>query len=247
MTTQERRLTVLDENDSFVQFKLDILKRAMPARDAVVFGDMYIVEGGYTKKCLDYGCERALLIDTLETPNWLDTRKAHPTLNFYKGDFSDTLFMQSIAERYEIGIVFDILLHQAPLLNTIHLMLEKVEGRFVIAQPMLREQGFANTLVYLPGNPDVTELYPLVSQSDDYRVFDVHQVNQSHWLWGMTRSFLLNVLKGEGFELTYEQEFRDLPNPNWYWWGAVVERKARNPTHWSNRATTRDLYLDAFI
>ena len=40
-----------NESDSLVRFKLDVLQ-SMPAESAVVFGDMYIVEGGYTANAL---------------------------------------------------------------------------------------------------------------------------------------------------------------------------------------------------
>jgi len=235
---------MLSEQDPFVQFKLALIEKAMPAETAIVFGDMYIVEGGYTKKCLDYGCTRALLIDTLETPRWLDLRKETPALDFYKGDFANPFFMRSFDEQFDIGVVYDILLHQAPLLSTIHLMLEKVKMRFLIAQPMLREHGFANTLVYLPGNSNAEELYPLGAKNPDYNMFDIHQVNQSHWLWGMTRSFLDSVLQGEGFEIVHEEEYADCPNPRWFWWGCIAERRMVVDTrHWSQQKATKNLYV----
>ncbi len=234
---------MLNEGDPLVRFKLDILRRAMPARDAVVFGDMYMVEGGFTKKCLDYGCERALLIDTLETPNWLDQRRAHPTLDFYKGDFSDALFMNSISETYEIGVAFEVLLHQPPLLHTLHLMLRCVETTFLVVQPILKEAEVPNTLVYLPGNPD-TGLHPLGEETREYQLFDVAQVNHSHWIWAMTASFTRAALAGEGFEITYEEAFREMPNSRWLVWGCVAERRrAPESSHWSAHSKTRDLYM----
>ena len=231
----------LNKNDPLVQFKLSILKKAFPAKDAIVFGDMYIVEGGYTQKCIEYGCEKVLLIDTLETYRWLDLRKKHPNINFYKGDFSNSLFMKSIQEKYDIAVVFDILLHQAPLLNTIHLMLEKVSNKMCIVQPMLQEQDFPNTLIYLPGNTAKDDLYPLKSSSDQYKMFNAMKVNHSNWIWGMTPSFLISVLKGEGFEVLYQKVFDFLPNKMWFWWGCVIERKYENPDHWSHHRVTEKL------
>jgi len=233
---------MFNEQDPLVKFKLEILKKGFPAKDCVVFGDMYVVEGGFTKKCLDYGAENVLLIDTLETPNWLDTRKQRPEINFYKGDFSNTLFMKSIQETFDTGVVFDILLHQAPLLNTLHLMLEKIRGKILIVQPMLKEQKFGNTLVYLPGNKDAGELYPMKERDKEYKAFDVNEVNQSHWLWAMTVSFLTAVLEGEGFEVTHTAKFADLPNDNYIWWGCVAERKRENPSHWSRHRVMKKLY-----
>ncbi|HEY2590815.1 MAG TPA: hypothetical protein VGI35_04420, partial [Steroidobacteraceae bacterium] len=173
----------LQEADPIIAFKVDMLRAAMPAVSAVVFGDMFTVEGGFTEKCLELGCSRALLVDSLETPGWQRSRIADPRLDFYKGDFSDPLFMQSIRESFSIGVVFDILLHQPPVISTLHLMLEKTLDAIVIVQPMLKERAIANSLIYLPGLPPESGLYPLAQESQIFRVFDIAQVNQSHWIW----------------------------------------------------------------
>jgi hypothetical protein len=223
------------ENNSYVQFKLDLMQRAMPAKSAIVYGDIYMVDGGYCKKCLDFGCDDVLLIDTIETVQWQKDRIANPRLDFYKGDFSNAHFMRSFDRQYDIGIVYDILLHQAPLLHTLHLMLEKVGGRFCIVQPMLKEQSQPNTLVYLPGNPN-KDLYPVASLDPEFQVFKLEAVNHSHWLWGMTVSFLRAVLAGEGFDIKYEAEYAGGQlTAQWMLWGCVAERvSSRNHEHWSS-------------
>lgn len=232
---------MFDENEPVVQFKLDLLRRAMPARDAVVYGDMYRVDGAYTAKCLEYGCERALLVDVIETPRLLHRRLEHPTFDFAKGDFSDASFMATIRRKYEIGVVFDILLHQAPLLHTLHLMLSKVESRFVVVQPMLEEQSSPNALVYLPGNVDES-LHPIPEEGAEYTIFDVDRVNHAYWLWGITRSFLRSALVGEGFDVTYEETLGPWPNERWSWWGCIAERHERPIYHWSRHHTWPHLY-----
>jgi hypothetical protein len=224
---------VFNEQDTYVQFKLDMLKRATPADSAIVFGDIYMVDGGYSRKCLDYGCKEVLLIDTLETVQWQKHRIEKPVLDFLKGDFSNPHFMRSFDRNFDIGVVYDILLHQAPLLQTLHLMLEKVRHRFCIVQPMLREQSLPNTLVYLPGNTR-RDLYPMSGPSAEFLVFDVRKVNHSHWLWGLTVSFLRSVLQGEGFDVVHEAEFpQQSLTAQWILWGCVAERKETNPLHWS--------------
>jgi hypothetical protein len=224
---------MFNEQDPYVQFKLDILKTAMPAQSAVVFGDMYLVDGGYSNKCLEFGCERVLLIDTLETVQWQQRRIQNPGLDFFKGDFSNPHFMRSFDQTFEIGMAYDILLHQAPLLQTLHLMLEKVQHRFCLVQPMLREQPIPNTLVYLPGNARA-DLYPMPLPNPEFKVFDVRQVNHSHWLWGMTVSFLTSVLQGEGFEIIHQAEFSQHSlTEQWTVWGCVAARNEINPLHWS--------------
>jgi hypothetical protein len=176
----------------------------------------------------------------LETAKWLKNRLQYPQIEFFKGDFSNPLFMKSIAEKFDLGVAFDILLHQPPLLNTLHLMLEKIDKRFCVVQPMLREQQSPNTLIYLPGNTD--DLYPLKLNHGEYQMFDVSQVNQSHWIWGMTASFLHAVLSGEGFEVIHQEELSPLENEKWFWGGYVYERKRDNPGHWSAAKITPGLY-----
>jgi hypothetical protein len=148
--------------------------------------------------------------------------------------------MKSIRETFDIGVVFDILLHQAPLLSALHLMLEKVQKRICVVQPMLREQKYPNSLIYLPGGAD--DLYPLGERHGDFRMFDVSEVNQSHWIWGMTQTFLQSVLLGEGFELVHQDNLSLLPNEQWFWGGYVFEKKRDNPAHWSNSKVTPGLY-----
>jgi hypothetical protein len=237
---QVERAHELDESDPFVAFKLRLLRSAMPAADAIVFGDMYIVEGAYARKCIDLGCKRALLVDTLESTGWLEGRLRYPTLDFRKGDFANPLFMRSFSEQYDIGIAFDILLHQAPLVSTINLMLEKVREKFVIVQPVLEEQALPNSLVFLPGNTAVEDLHPTWGET---HIFDLDQVNHSHWLWGITPSFLRSLLASEGLEIVEEERLYDLPNPRWSIWGCVAQRTSEKPAaHWSNHVLTHELY-----
>lgn len=233
---------MLDESNPMIAMKLDVLRAAMPAESAIVFGDMFVVEGAYTRKCLEYGCSRAVLVDTFETAGWLEARAADPRLDFFKANFADPMFMASLRERFSLSVAFDILLHQPPLLATLHMILEKTADAIAIVQPVLKEQEVANSLVYLPGQPEDCGLYPVADGVDYIRTFDVEQVNQSYWIWGMTPSFIRSVLRGEGFELRHEMTGPDLENPRWHWWGAVARRVSDNPAHWSQLKPMAGLY-----
>jgi SAM-dependent methyltransferase len=236
---------MLNRDHPWVGFKLAMLERSTPAAGAVVFGDIWGVDGSYTVECAKRGCERVMLIDSLETPAWQQERLRHPAIDFRKGDFSDPLFMASIDERFELGVAFDILLHQPAMLGTLTLLLEKVERRFCVVQPMLEEQSESGSLVYLPGNPAVERLYPLGVPATEVKAFDPRQVNHSHWIWGMTPSFLTAAMAGEGFALVEEETLEPLTNPRWSWWGAVYERaEPRSPAHWSGHGTTPGLWLE---
>lgn len=235
-------MSPLDRNDPRVTLKLDLLEAAMPAESAAVFGDMYGVEGAYTVRCAELGCPRVVLVDSLETPAWLQARLEHPLLDFYKGDFSDPLFMKSIRERFDVTVAYDVLLHQPPLLATIHMILELTRERICVCQPVLKERESPNTLIYLPGNSD-RGLYPLAEPSAEYKAFDPLAVNQSNWIWGITPSLLRSVLAGEGFEITVERDGDDLPNPAWMSWGCIAQRvRPSNPQHWSQTRPVAGLY-----
>jgi hypothetical protein len=233
----------IDKTDEVVQFKLDILGRALPAESAVVFGDIFRIDGGYTVELAERGVERVLLLDSLETPAWQQTRVEHPGIDFRKGDFSDPLFMASVREAFEVGVLFDILLHQPALLGTLTTMLAHVEKHLCFVQPMLEEQAQPGSIVYLPGNPAEEELYPLEARAEDHDVFDVRYVDHSRWIWGLTRSFLTQAMRGEGFDLVHDETLSTMPNGRWSWWGAVFERRhERISTHWSSHGTYPGLY-----
>ncbi len=236
---------MLRQDDPIVDFKLSLLDRCLPAGSAIVFGDIWRVDGGYTVACADRGCERVLLVDGLETPAWQEERLSRPTIDFMKGDFSNPLFMSSFHDRFDIGVAFDILLHQPTLLGALNLMLAKVERRFCIVQPMLVEQAQPGSVVYLPGNAADRHLYPLEAPSPEVKVFDPREVNHANWIWGLTPSFLTAAMTGEGFRLEAEETLGPLTNPEWHWWGAVYEREeASIPHHWSNHRTTPGLWTE---
>jgi hypothetical protein len=225
----------LSTDNPAVKLKLDLLEAATPVTRAVVYGDMWGVEGAYTLRCLELGCTRVTLIDSFETPDWQRTRIDHPELDFVKGDFADPLFMGSIRSKYDLGVAFDVLLHQASLLGALHLMCEPVEQRFVVVQPMLREGRDPQQLVYLPGLDAEVGLHPAGSETDWMRAIGpATEVNTVHWLWGMTPSFLRAALRGEGFEVTAERdEEGGFVNPRWTWWGCIAERVEWPAAHWS--------------
>lgn len=231
-------LAQLNAEQPPVRLKLELLEAATPAQSAVVYGDMWMVEGAYTLRCLELGCASATLIDTFETPNWQRTRLEHPELEFVKGDFADALFMGSVRTTYELGVAYDVLLHQASLLGALHLMCERVQRRFLVVQPMLRDGGDLQGLVYLPGLPVDAGLHPAGRDVDWMRAIGpATEVNTVHWLWAMTPSFLRAALRGEGFNVILERETEQVfPNPRWTFWGCIAERVEWPALHWSEHS-----------
>jgi hypothetical protein len=228
-------MTQLNAEQPWVKLKLDLLDAVTPAGSVVVYGDMWGVEGAYTLHCLELGCSSVTLVDSFETPNWQRTRIEHPELEFLKGDFTDPMFMGSIRQRFELGVAYDVLLHQASLLGALHLMCERVDERFVVVQPMLREEADAQWLVYLPGLTVESGLDPVNNDTAwDEVIGPASEVAAAYWIWGMTPSFLRAALRGEGFEVIDEHDVAGIfPNPRWTMWGCVAERVEWPATHWA--------------
>ena len=227
-------MTRLDAEQPWVKLKLDLLEGVAPARSVVVYGDMYAVEGAYTLRCLELGCTSATLIDAFETPNWQRTRLEHPEPEFLKGDFADPMFMGSIRQTFGLGVAYDVLLHQPSLLGALHLMCERVDERFVVVQPMLREDAEVQKLVYLPGLSVESGLYPKDDPAWAGVIGPASKVTLYHWIWGMTPSFLRAALRGEGFDVIEEHVLDGMfPNPRWTWWGCVAERVEWPSAHWA--------------
>lgn len=238
---------MLDRADPVVELKLDLLARGLEGvGSAVVFGDIWRVDGAYTLECAK-SCERVLLIDSLETARWQESRLAVPHVDYRKGDFSDPIFMAGVRRGFELGVAFDVLLHQPPLLDTLSRMLDLVEWRLCVVQPVLAEQASPGALLYLPGNEAARELHPLEVDASDHRLFDAEAVNHSHWIWAMSASFLHAAMRGEGFEPAFETVLGELPNPRWRWWGAVYERRRPRPaTHWRALEPPPGLHQEAW-
>ena len=225
---------MLDRGEPFVRFKLDMLDRVLPATAAIVYGDVWRVDAGYTRHLLERDTEYVMLVDSLETPALIELRREYPRLEFRKGDFSSPFFMAGIREDFDVAVIFDVLLHQATLLEALHLMLARARSRVVIVQPVLEEQELSNSLVFLPGSEDRELLDPGGEEGRVFPDLDPSIVNHTRWLWGMTASFLRSALAGEGFEVSHEQTLMPLPNERWSWWGAVAERRSDpDTTHWS--------------
>ncbi len=165
----------MDNANPLTSFKIQFLDNMLPADSVIVFGDIYIVEGVYAEYCLG-SAKHVTLIDAIETPGWQERRLSNLALDYYKGDFSDPFFMQKIPKGFDVGVAYDALLHQPALLQSLHLMLERVGDKFAVVQPMLDELEVPNTLVYLPGNPD-PKMHPVPQGDSQFPGFDPQEVN----------------------------------------------------------------------
>src|ERR1022692_3004607 len=101
---------MLNYDDPLVGLKTKLLDLLLPTSSVIVYGDMYIVEGGFTEYCATHGADVATLIDTLETVSWQRTRSEIRNLDFYKGNFADEGFMRSLRGDFAAAVAYDVLL-----------------------------------------------------------------------------------------------------------------------------------------
>lgn len=80
---------MIDLDNGVVQFKTALLDRVLPTWRVIIYGDMYVVEGGYAHYVATHGAEMATLVDTTETRAWQQTRLHVDNLDFLKGDFAN--------------------------------------------------------------------------------------------------------------------------------------------------------------
>ena len=220
--------------DSTVRRKLGLIERCLPVGSAIDYGGMWEVDGYYSKQCHDrLGVKRVTMIDREESENWKRNPSLREGVDFRKGDFANPKFMKSISDRYDLGIAFDVLLHQINLRQTLSLMLSKVRRFFVVANPMIPDgrMSYRNSLVLLSGVGD-NRLIPFrekwAEETDYWSNFrDATNVGWNHWLWGLSPSFLQALMAGLGWNMVHREFWRGwLPKETrWILGGFVFKRR----------------------
>lgn len=220
--------------DRTVKRKLGLIERCLPAGSAIDYGGMWEVDGYYSKQCRDrFGVKRVTMVDREESENWKRNSSLRAGIDFRKGDFADMKFMASISSRYDLGIAFDVLLHQVDLRHTLSLMLSKVRKSFVVENPLIpdRRMTYRNSSVLLSGVMD-TRLIPFREEWTERINYwsnfsDPSNVGWNHWLWGLSPSFLQSLMAGLGWDLVHREFWRGwLPKGTpWRLGGFVFRRR----------------------
>jgi len=190
--------------------KLDLLDRCMPVKTVVEYGGMWGVDNLYATECVKrWGVKKVLSIDFYESDNWKVQKRHYPQITFIKGDFRNKDFMKKITKKYDLGICYDILLHQPECYETLELMLSKIKTYFCFAQPVIEEKrvSFKNTMVFLPGSQEKFQLRPYLLNKD-IKIFDINRVDPSHWIWAMTPTLIKNMLKSLRWKIIYEDAWQ---------------------------------------
>jgi len=219
--------------DDTVHRKLGLIERCLPFKNVIDFGGMWEVDGYYSKQCLDrFGASQATMVDAEESENWRRDPSLRKGVDFRRGDFADERFMASLSFRYDLGIAFDVLLHQIDLRHTLSLMLSKVRRSFVITNPVIPDKlmSYRNGLILLSGSKE-NRLIPFHEEWTEEAHYwsnfrDPSMVHWNHWLWGMSPSFIQSLMAGLGWELVHREIWRSwLPkNTQWKWGGFVFRR-----------------------
>jgi hypothetical protein len=174
------------------------------------------------------------MVDAEESENWRADPALREGLDFRKGDFSDEMFMKSIAQTYDLAMAYDVLPHQIDLRHTLSLMLSKTKRFFLISNPVIPDaiMSYRNSLILLSGSrsPKLIPFHEQWTKEIDYwRNFtDSRNVERSHWLWGMSPSFIESLMAGLGWQVVHKEIWRDpfLQNQRWRMGGIVFTRSA---------------------
>ena len=213
--------------DTTVTNKIDLLHVASPFSSAIDFGGMWRVDGLYAIECVKrFGAKKVYLVDTFESTKWLLQKRQIKQLKFVKGDFGNTSTLAKIPSKADLGICYDILLHQVELYTTLKLITSKIAKKIVVAQPVLKEHKlqYKNSLVFLPGSKEKLLLRP---HWKDIKIFDIHNTNTDNWIWGMTPSILDSLFGSLGWKKVYNKNWSGwfANKLTWEMYGAIYERQ----------------------
>ncbi len=216
-----------------VQRKIALIERCLPVDSVIDMGGMWEVDGLYSRICRErFGIRQVTMIDRHESRNWRRNARLRKGIGFRKGDLSDERFMAKITKRYHLALAYDVLPHQIDLRHTLALMLSKTMKFFLISQPILPDEHmpFRNCLILLSGSR-ARKLIPFHEtwkrKKDYWRNFDdARTVDPSHWIWGMTPSFIESLIAGFGFKLVHKEFWHGwLPKPSgWRLCGLIFRR-----------------------
>ena len=226
---------MIDENR---QKKISLIEKCMPAESLIDYGGMWGVDGLYSRIAYQtYGVQHVTMIDANESENWRTKAELREGVSFKQGSFTDVVFMDTIKEMFEVGLAYDILLHQTDLPYTLSLLLSKVAQKFVIAQPVLLDDDMRlqNSIVWLSGCNAGDDLFPNQSSIQDLGCANFRdgtrltlrgQRSSELWLWGMTPSFLESLMAAFGWKLTHKELWKGwiAPESRWTMAGLIFER-----------------------
>jgi len=192
--------------------KFALIRKCLPVDSVIDFGGMWEVDGLYSRLCKGkFRIPRVTMVDKFESENWQKNSSLRTGIDFRKGDFSDGKFMATIKETYDLALAYDVLPHQIDLRHTLSLMLSKTNKYFLISHATLPEElmPFRNCLVLLSGSEEQS-LIPFheewTKEANYWANFsDATMIDTSHWLWGMTSSFMESLMAGFGWKLVHKE------------------------------------------
>ena len=211
-------------------FKRELIDRVLPTESLLDAGGMWGVHGSYALHAATHGARRVVLLDTLRTAEFADWAPEVPSIEFVQGDMNDAGVFTSFP-RVETAICFEVLMHQAVPLLTLHGLTSAASRTIVLSVSVLPESRFPlpNCGVFLPGTPAAhqEELHPEPGNAV-FKIFSSDPAlarSHSEWHWGLTSSLITSWMKYLGWSA--EQEWRRPFRGNWEWWQAIFHPDPR--------------------
>jgi hypothetical protein len=205
-------------------FKRDLIDRVLPTKSLLDAGGMWGVHGSYALHAASHGAECVVLVDTLRTPEFDAWSAEVPNIRFIQGDLNDPGVFTSFP-RVETAICFEVMMHQAVPLLTLHALTSAASRTVVLSVSVLPEARFPfpNCGVFLPGMPAAHQaaLHPEPG-NPVFNVFSKDPAaarSQCEWQWGLTGSLITSWMKYLGWSPNAEWR-RPFRGP-WEWWHAI--------------------------
>lgn len=205
-------------------FKRRLIDEVLPMESLLDAGGMWGVHGSYALHAATHGARRVVLLDTLRTPEFEAWSPEVPNLQFVQGDMNDAGVFTSFP-RVETAICFEVLMHQAVPLLTLHGLTSAASRTIVLSVSVLPESAFPhpNGAFFLPGMPAAHHdaLHPAPG-NPVFKVFSSDPASarsHSEWHWALSASLITSWMKYLGWSPA--REWRRPFLREWEWWQAV--------------------------
>ena len=211
--------------------KRQALDEALPANSVIDYG------GARHTQYIEYASKMSpvsVFVDGTKPDNC--EALGRTGIRFIQGDFSNGAFYREQLERYDLGLAFDVILHQFGPLDTLKLMLSTVD-RMCISQPCIRTESlllkpfcmaFMPALptheqpAYLPSH-ELAKVYPSGFFPDGY--------TRSLWMWAMKASLVSCWVEREGFVVVKEWRCQIQGSEHWEYWSCYCKRETTSHTN----------------
>lgn len=171
-----------------------------------VFG-LYLIEGA---KGLN--CRFAQMVDVTPLSEFDENIKAAQKIvpteyKMFPADFRES-FIFGYLENVDVSLLYEVILHQDNHVEVIKNVIGKTNKAVCFAQPVMKEDLFSlpggcTLLQFFPEELKDLIRYPIWWEKEPL----VESFDTRFWMWGQTASYIINIFKGYGWKLTFQNMY----------------------------------------